>query len=289
MARRHRAAAALLAAVALLLACSAPAARAAASPINADDGVSADEAAEYTRQAQAVAAKAARAEALAAAAGGHPGRTAGEALAAEQGREAQAIKLARGPLAPGGTRTAGEAAARSDAAEQAALACAAEWHECGREEERGELLTVSCELGDEHAFCFEGYVSEELMTPQAEEGAEAEEPEEVAIFRCRRSEDLGAAASACAAPSGQWTRSSTGGVGHSAAFSAAATDDPEAALAAYQKIAAQAARMRASLLDVARLSGLAELAGDAPADGFGQAFGALLGDDGAAGMTFGMA
>jgi hypothetical protein len=300
---RHRAAAlraAPLAALAALLLLSAPfPASAAAKPTTADASVEVDAAA-LSRQAQAGVAKAARAAALDAAQGGHPGRTAGEAIAAAAGREAMAIKLARGPLAPGGTRTALESLSRSDNAAEAALACAAEWAQCGTPAERGELLTVSCELGDEDAFCFEGYLSDALVVPTEAEQAGGEKKTgdhheaDVAVFRCRRDQTLAEATSACAAPSASWTRASTGGAGpggghRAAAFSTSSTSsgDPTAALAAYQRIAAQAAEMRAGLLGVARLGGLAQ-----PAGGFGGQFEALMAEDPLGpmgGMTFGMA
>jgi hypothetical protein len=290
MARALRAAA--LSAILLLLCASAVA----AAPAKADEkkekaAAAAEEAAAaaaaaadpevLSREAQAIAAKGARMMAA-----GHAGHTAGEALAAEQGREAAAAKRARGPLAPGGTRSAGAAYARSGAAEAAALACAAEWHECGAERERGDLLTVSCELGDESAYCFEGYLSEALTAaPDGEEG------EELAIFRCRRGPDLNEASSACAAPSSSWTRSSTGGVGagglgSAAAFTATSSGDPQAALEAYQKIAAQAAQLREGILGAARLGGLA--ASPEALFGAGSAeLGTLLDEDAA--MAFGMA
>jgi hypothetical protein len=297
MARRAaiRTTATLAALTALLLLSASPAA---AKPAAAS-AVSADEAVELGRQAQQGAAKAARFAAEdAAKQGGHPGRTAGEATAAEAGREAMAIKLARGPLAPGGTRTALEALSRSDNAAEAALACAAEWAQCGTEAERGELLTVSCELGDEDAFCFEGYLADALVQPEAAAAAVgdhdgSDHPHDVAVFRCRRDEALSTASSACAAPSASWTRTSTGGIGHrgATAFSASSrtssSGDPAAALEAYQRIAAQAERMRAGLLDVARLGGLA-----APAGGFGGNFDAMLAEDPLGpmgGMAFGMA
>lgn len=131
-------------------------------------------------------------------------------------------------------------------------AAEAEWHECGLDKERGDLLTVSCELGDESAFCYEGYLADEYT---------GEGSEELAIFRCRRGADLSEASSACAAPSSSWTRSSTGGIGAGglgsvAAFTATSSGDPQAALEAYEKIAAQAAKLREGILGAARMGAL---------------------------------
>jgi hypothetical protein len=280
---------AALAALAVLLLSTAPAARAAeaaaaaaapeaaaaadaASSASAERAISAES---FARQARAVAAKAARTLARGPQADADgvmsAGRTAGEALAHEAAREAQAAKAARGPLHPGGARSANEAYARSGVSEAAAVACAQEWGQCGREQERGELLTVSCELGDEDAFCFEGYLADGLK-------AAGDAGDDVAIFRCRRDDSMSTAASACAAPSASWTRTSTGGIGHavSATFSSSsrASTDAVETLKAANAIAAQAERLREGVLEAARMGELS-----VPTAGFGAGFQALLGDD----------
>jgi len=270
---------AALAALAVLLLSAAPAARAApAEPAAAAAASPSPES--YARQARAVAARAARTLALGPDAGDEEamgaGRTAGEALAHDAAREAQAAKAARGPLHPGGARSANENARRSDAAEAAAVACAQEWGQCGRAQERGELLTVSCELGDEAGFCYEGYLADGLMVGGGE-GDDARD--DVAIFRCRRDDSLSTAASVCAAPSASWTRTSTGGVGHavSATFSASsrASTDAVEALRAANSVAAQAERLREGVLEAARAGELS-----VPLGGFGARFQAMLGDEG---------